>query len=40
MTTKMNHSLLGLALPNAIFYHVGISWEQDGETEQKEHLHV
>lgn len=40
-TTKSNHSLLGLSLPIAIFYHVEMSGEQNGETEQKEqHLHV
>lgn len=40
-TTKLNHSLLGLSLPNAIFYHVEMSGEQNRETEQREqHLHV
>lgn len=40
-TTKLNHSLLGLSLPNAIFYHVEMSGEPNRETEQREqHLHV
>ena len=40
-TTKLNHSLLGLSLPNAIFYHAEMSGEQNRETEQREqHLHV
>lgn len=38
---RLNHSLLGLSLPNAIFYHVEMCAEQNGEMEQKEqHLHV